>query len=144
MQLVPVRQEARQERQHQRDPEDPERHRLVVVEVDAVRMFFGAEPPGGFGQYSRVASLGRYTPNVTVAQKVLFDECPLPAAQFPGCIVQRGDINSLVAGLDMMRETIKRAKANGTDFSKLDVNGKKGVPDCWADDVRLLKSLGLD
>ncbi len=109
-----------------------------ALDTDGLAAFFSADFKGGFNHYYSTASIGRYTPNVTVAKKVLFDDCPLPAAQFPGCIVKRGDINSLVAGLDMMRETIKRAKANGTDFSKLDVNGKKGVADGWADGVMVL------
>ncbi|MBS1153109.1 MAG: putative protease, partial [Myxococcaceae bacterium] len=108
------------------------------LDLAGLGAFFGPDFAGGFVDYYQTASLGRYQPHVTLAQKVFFDSCPLPAATFPTCEVARGDVNSLVAGLDMMREIIKRAKAQGTDFSKLDVNGKKGVADGYADGVMVL------
>ena len=109
-----------------------------ALDIPGFEAFFGPDFTGGFVDYYRTASLGRFKPHVTVAQKVVFDSCPLPAATFPKCAIARGDVNSLVAGLDMLREIVKRAKAQGTDFSKLDVNGKKGVADGWADGVMVL------
>ncbi len=111
------------------------------LDADGLKVFFGPDFAGGFGDYYRTASLGRYQPNVTVAQKVIFDTCPLPAAQFPKCEIARGDINAFPAGLDLIREVIKRARAQGTDFSKFDVNGKRGVADGWADGVMLLANV---
>jgi M6 family metalloprotease-like protein len=113
------------------------------IDTAALEAFFGDESTDGFVPFYKTASLGRYTPHVTVAQKVVFDACPLPAAQFPKCEVARGDIAAFSAGLDMIREVVKRAHDQGTDFSKFDVNGKKGVADGWADGVMLLTNVGF-
>ena len=111
------------------------------LDIAGLEAFFGPDFTGGFVDYYQTASLGRYKPHVTVAQKVTFDACPLPAATFPKCEIARGDINAFAAGLDMIRETVKRAKAQGTDFSKFDVNGKKDVADGYADGVMLLANV---
>jgi len=111
------------------------------LDIPGLQAFFGPDFTGGFVDYYRTASLGRYQPHVTIAQKVVFDTCPLPAATFPKCEIPRGDINAFTAGMDMIREAVKRAKAQGTDFSKFDVNGKRNVPDGWADGVMLLANV---
>lgn len=111
------------------------------LDVGALQTFFSDDFKGGFGDYYRTASLQRFKPHVTITQKVIFDTCPLPPAQFPKCEIRRGDINGLVAGMDMIREAVRRADALGTDFSKFDVNGKRGVADGWADGVMLLANV---
>src|SRR4051812_14382715 len=53
------------------------------LDAAALEKFFSADDPGGFVSFYRTASLGRFQPHVTVAQKVMFDTCPLAADQFP-------------------------------------------------------------
>lgn len=119
---------------------------LIPVEVDGhpklapelLASFFGTENPTGFVRYYETASLGRYRPKVTVTPTVRYAACPLPAATFPGCAVARGDIAAFTAGIDMIRDVIGKARDQGVDFSKLDVNGRRGGPDGWADGVMIL------
>lgn len=103
--------------------------------------FFSPDDPNGFVHYFEVASLGRYRPRVTVGPTISYDTCPLPAAQFPGCRVARGDINALTAGMDMLREAVRKSDEAGLDFTKFDVNGRAGMPDRWADGVMLLTNV---
>ncbi len=114
---------------------------FAPLDIAGLEAFFGPDFSGGFVDYFNTASLGRFKPHVTVAQTVVFETCPLPAAQFPKCQIARGDINAFSAGMEMIRESVKRAKAQGTDFSKFDVNGRKGVADGWADGVMLLANV---
>ena len=122
---------------------------LIPVEVKGhppldrakLQRFFSDEDPQGFVRYFRTASLGRYQPEVTVAPTVTFDECPLPPQQFPQCAVSRGDITAFTAGMDMIREVIRRADAGGVDFALHDVNGRDGVPDRFADGVMILANV---
>lgn len=107
-------------------------------DVAALERFFSPDDPTGFVRFYETASLGRYRPRVTVAPKVVYDACPLPLDKFPKCAVGRGDINALTAGMGMMREVIRRVDEAGFDFTTLDVNGRKGVADGWADGVMLL------
>jgi M6 family metalloprotease-like protein len=111
------------------------------IDVAALERFFSPDDPNGFVAYYETASLGRYRPRVTVAPKVSYAECPLPKAQFPSCSVARGDINAFTAGMDMMRDVVRRADAAGLDFSAFDVNGRKGVADGWIDGVMLLTNV---
>ncbi len=111
------------------------------LDVDALQHFFSPDDPNGFVKYYEAASLGRYHPRVTVAPKVNYASCPLPAAQFPTCSVARGDINSFSAGMDMMREVVKKTHEAGFDFSPFDVNGRKGTADGWIDGVMLLTNV---
>lgn len=119
---------------------------IIPVEVDGhpsmapelLASFFGTENPTGFVRYYETASLGRYQPKVTVAPTVRYQTCPLPAATFPGCAVARGDIAAFTAGIDMIRDVVSRARDQGVDFSKFDVNGRRGGPDGWADGVMIL------
>lgn len=111
------------------------------LDIASLEAFFGPDFKGGFVDFYQTASLQRFKPHVTVAQKVVFETCPLPVALFPKCEIPRGDISAFAAGLDMIRETMRRAKEQGTDFSKFDVNGRKGVPDGWADGVMLLANV---
>ncbi len=108
------------------------------IDTSALEQFVAPGQQGGFVDYYEVASLGRYRPRVLVAPKVRFDACPLPRAQFPGCAVARGDVNAFTAGMDMMRDVIARTRDAGFDFTQLDVNGRRGAPDGWADGVMLL------
>ncbi len=122
---------------------------LIPVEVagfpplDAVALerFFSPEDPTGFVRYFETASLGRYRPRVTVAPKVAYGECPLPADRFPGCVVARGDINAFTAGMDMMREVVKRTRDAGFSFAPFDVNGRRGAADGWIDGVMVLTNV---
>jgi M6 family metalloprotease-like protein len=107
----------------------------------ALRHFFSPDDPNGFVRYYETASLGRYRPRVTVAPKVTYASCPLPAAQFPTCEVARGDISAFTAGMDMMREAIKKTDEAGFDFAPFDVNGRKGTADGWIDGVMLLTNV---
>lgn len=111
------------------------------LDVAALQRFFSADDPGGFVRYYETASLGRYHPRVTVAPKVTYASCPLPAAQFPTCRVARGDINAFSAGMDMMRDAIRKTDAAGFDFTPFDVNGRKGTADGWIDGVMLLTNV---
>ena len=111
------------------------------LDVAALEHFFSPDDPNGFVKYYETASLGRYRPRVTVAPKVSYASCPLPAAQFPTCSVARGDINAFTAGMDMMREVIKKTDEAGFDFSPFDVNGRKGTADGWIDGVMLLTNV---
>ncbi len=111
------------------------------IDVAALEAFFSPENPNGFVRYYETASLGRYRPRVTVAPRVHYANCPLPAAQFPTCAVARGDINAFTAGMDMMREVVKKTDEAGFDFAPYDVNGRKGVADGWLDGVMLLTNV---
>lgn len=105
----------------------------------ALERFFSPDDPKGFVQYYETASLHRYHPHVTVAQTVVFDTCPLPEAEFPGCAVKRADLGALLPGLEMIREVVRRARAlGGFTFGQLDVNGVAGQGDGWADGVMIL------
>jgi M6 family metalloprotease-like protein len=111
------------------------------LDLEAIGRFFSPEDPDGFVAYYRTASLGRYLPEVTVAPLVRFDSCPLPAAQFPDCKVQRGDITAFTAGMDMIRDIVRLTDQAGVDFSEFDVNGKKGAKDGFADGVMILTNV---
>lgn len=111
------------------------------IDVAALQRFFSPDDPNGFVKYYETASLGRYRPRVTVAPKVSYATCPLPAAQFPTCTVARGDINAFTAGMDMMRDVIKKSNEAGFDFAAYDVNGRKGTADGWIDGVMLLTNV---
>ena len=111
------------------------------LDVAALEKFFSPDEPNGFVKFYETASLGRYHPRVTVAPKVSYATCPLPADKFPTCSVARGDINSLTSGMDMMREVVKRSHDAGFDFSPFDVNGRKGTADGWIDGVMLLTNV---
>lgn len=106
--------------------------------VEALQAFFGPDDPNGFVRYYETASLGRYRPRVVVAPKLTYDTCPLPAAQFPDCAIARGDITALTSGMDMMRDIITRTRDAGFDFTQLDLNGRRGTSDGWADGVMIL------
>ena len=80
-----------------------------------------ADDPGGFVNYYKTASLGRYTPHVTLSPVVQFDSCPLPPAQFPNCAIARGDIGAFTAGMDMMRLVYQRLRAKGVITKKTEV-----------------------
>ncbi len=111
------------------------------IDLERVRHFFSPDDLQGFVHYFRTASLGRFEPEVTVAPVVHFDECPLPKEQFPTCTIARGDINAFSAGMDMMREVVRRADGLGVDFAAHDVNGRNGERDGWADGVMLLANV---
>ncbi|MDP1828592.1 MAG: hypothetical protein Q8L48_35325 [Archangium sp.] len=111
------------------------------IDLAALQHFFSPDDPNGFVKYYEAASLGRYHPRVTVAPKVSYATCPLPAAQFPTCAVARGDINAFTAGMDMMRDVIKKSDQAGFDFAPYDVNGRKGTADGWIDGVMLLTNV---
>ncbi len=111
------------------------------IDLERVRHFFSPDDPQGFVQYFRTASLGRFEPEVTVAPVVHFDTCPLPPEQFPSCAIARGDINAFTAGMEMMREVVRRADALGVDFAAHDINGRNGTKDGWADGVMLLANV---
>jgi M6 family metalloprotease-like protein len=111
------------------------------IDEEALRHFFSPDDPNGFVHFYETASLGRFRPRVTVAPKVMYASCPLPAAQFPTCSVERGDITAFTAGMDMMREVIKKTDEAGFDFAPFDINGRKGTPDGWIDGVMLLTNV---
>ena len=111
------------------------------IDEAALRRFFSPEDEAGFVRFYEVASLGRYRPRVTVAPKVTYAQCPLPLDRFPGCSIARGDLNALTSGMDMMREVVRKADEAGFDFSKYDVNGRRGTADGWIDGVMLLTNV---
>jgi M6 family metalloprotease-like protein len=119
---------------------------IIPVEVDGhpplakelLTSFFGPDNQTGFVKYYETASLGRYKPHVTIAPTVKYATCPLPAATFPNCAVARGDIAAFAAGIDMIRDVVAKARDLGADFSAIDVNGRRGGPDGWADGVMIL------
>lgn len=111
------------------------------LDMGALQHFFSPDDPNGFVRYYESASLGRFRPRVTVAPKVTYASCPLPAAQFPTCAIARGDISAFTAGMDMMREAVKKTDEAGFDFSPFDVNGRKGTADGWVDGVMLLTNV---
>jgi M6 family metalloprotease-like protein len=102
-----------------------------------LEQFYGPAS-GGFVDYYVTASLGRFQPSVAVGPTITFGSCPLDETKFPGCAVPRGDPNSLAAGIDFVREVLRRADEAGVDFSAYDVNGRRGTPDGWVDGVMLL------
>ncbi len=108
-----------------------------AVDRAALESFFNADP-AGFAAYFKTASLQAYQPHVTLGPTVRFDACPLDAQRFPGCAVKRGDVAALSAGLDLVREIIKRADAAGADFAALDRTGRRGTPDAFVDGVMVL------
>lgn len=108
------------------------------LDMPTLRGYFSTTNATGFTTYYRTASLGRFEPVVTIAPTVKFDTCPLPAAQFPGCAVKRGDVASLVQGMEMMRQIVRRADAAGTDFGQFDANGRSGTPDGFIDGLMIL------
>ncbi|MBI3183523.1 MAG: hypothetical protein HYZ28_15405 [Myxococcales bacterium] len=110
------------------------------LDMPAIRDFFSEGAPGGFVQYFRTASLGRYSPKVTIAPAVQFDSCPLPLQSFPDCAVRRGDLAAFSAGMDMIRQVVRSLELSGFDFSRLDVNGRRGGPDRFADGVMILSN----
>lgn len=124
---------------------------VIVLEVedqkpvDVARLydFFTGSGPDGFVSYMQTASLGRYKPHVTIGPTVRYPTCPLP--QFPNCRVARGDIAAFAAGIDMIREAVRRmnTEGDGFDFSKLDVNGRRGTADGWADGVMLITNVAF-
>lgn len=122
---------------------------LIPVEVKgfppidraALERFFSPDDPNGFVTFYETASLHRYRPRVTVGPTIAYDECPLPAAQFPGCRVARGDINAFTAGMDLLRDAVRRTDQAGVDFTQFDVSGRQGAPDRWADGVMLLTNV---
>jgi M6 family metalloprotease-like protein len=119
---------------------------LLLVEVAGhppfdeakLRAFFSEEDPNGFISYYRTASLGRFRPRVTVLPTFRYATCPLPEDRFPGCVVRRGDASVLGAGMDFLRELVRRADQEGTDFSRFDLSGRRGEPDGYADGVMVL------
>lgn len=121
---------------------------VIPVEVlgfprfDRARLerFFSGDDPSGFVKFYEVSSLGRYQPHVTVAPTIAFADCPLPKNLFPDCAIRRGDFTAFQPGLDMIREVVRRARDAGVDFSKLDVNGRRGVADGWADGVLIISN----
>ncbi|MBL8914612.1 MAG: hypothetical protein JNM17_28165 [Archangium sp.] len=111
------------------------------LDTAALESFFGPDDPGGFVKYYETASIGRFRPRVTVVPKVTYASCPLPAMQFPMCSVARGDINAFTAGMEMMRDVVKKADAAGFDFSQHDINGRRGTADGWVDGVMLITNV---
>ncbi len=111
------------------------------LDLERIRRFFSPDDPAGFVRYYETASLGRYRPVVTVGPKIVYPSCPLPAASFPDCSVARGDIAAFSAGMDMIRDVVRRTNEAGFDFSAVDVNGRRGVADGWADGVMLLTNV---
>ena len=111
------------------------------IDEVALQQFFSPDDPNGFVKYYETASLGRYRPRVTVAPKVRYASCPLPAAMFPTCEVVRGDLSAFTAGMDMMREAVKKTDEAGFDFTPFDVNGRKGTADGWLDGVMLITNV---
>jgi M6 family metalloprotease-like protein len=111
--------------------------------IDRARLerFFSPDDPAGFVRYYEVASLGRYRPRVVIGPTLAYEQCPLPAAQFPGCKVARGDINAFSAGIDLLREAVRRTDEAGLDFTQFDRSGRAGQPDRWADGVMLLTNV---
>jgi M6 family metalloprotease-like protein len=91
-----------------------------------------------FPHYYETVSFGRYTPHVTVGPVVHYAMCPVP---FPNCSVARGDITAFSAGIQMIHDVVANEADAGVDFSKLDVNGRNGVSDGWADGVLLLTNI---
>jgi M6 family metalloprotease-like protein len=122
---------------------------LIPVEVKGfplidrakLETFFSPDDPNGFVRYFETASLGRYRPRVTIGPTISYDTCPLPAAQFPGCRVSRGDISSFSAGIDLLREAVRKSDEQGVDFTQFDLSGRAGTPDRWADGVMLLTNV---
>jgi M6 family metalloprotease-like protein len=125
--------------------------RLIVIPIEVagfppldvakLETFFSPDDPNGFVRYYETSSLGRYRPRVVVAPRVSYASCPLPADKFPTCSVARGDINAFTAGMDMMREVVRKTDEAGFDFSVHDVNGRRGVADGWLDGVMLLTNV---
>ncbi|MFO0600077.1 MAG: MYXO-CTERM sorting domain-containing protein [Myxococcaceae bacterium] len=111
------------------------------LDVAKLESFFSPDDSVGFVKFYETASLGRYRPRVTVAPKVTYASCPLPADKFPGCKVARGDINAFQAGMDMMRDVLKKTDEAGFDFTPYDVNGRRGTPDGYLDGVMMLTNV---
>ncbi|MCA2979692.1 MAG: hypothetical protein INH41_21170 [Myxococcaceae bacterium] len=111
--------------------------------IDRARLerFFSPDDDEGFVRYFQVASLSRYRPRVVVGPTIAYAQCPLPAAQFPGCRVARGDVNAFSAGIDLLREAVRRTDEAGVDFTQFDRTGRAGAPDRWADGVMLLTNV---
>lgn len=115
------------------------------IDLGRLYTFFSADTPDGFVRFMETASLGRYHPHVTISPIVRYSSCPLDPVKFPKCQVARGDIAAFSAGLDMIREVVRRTNDDGAgfDFAMLDVNGRRGAADGWADGVMLLTNVGF-
>ncbi len=111
------------------------------IDFDRLNRFFTDPESIGFVKFMETASLGRYKPHVTIGPPLFYASCPLPPAQFPNCRVNRGDIAVFTAGINFLHDAVYLTKQNGFDFSKLDVNGRRGTPDGWADGVMLLTNV---
>lgn len=111
------------------------------IDYDRLNRFFTGSDANGFVKYWETASLGRYRPHVTIGPAIRFASCPLPAAQFPSCMVARGDIAVFAAGIDLIRDAVRFSNDDGVDFAKLDVNGRRGAADGWADGVMLITNV---
>lgn len=123
---------------------------LMLVEVKgfppfdraALERFFSPDDETGFVRFYETASVGRYRPRVVIGPTLSYDACPLPVTQFPGCRVARGDIRAFAAGIDLLREAVKRTDESGVDFTQFDMAGRSGQqPDGWADGVMLLTNV---
>ncbi len=118
---------------------------IIPVQVDghtpfdmaATRAFFEGGSPNGLRNFYKVNSSGRFEFDTKVLDPVVFTECPLPAGQFPNCSIQRGDINSLQPGLELLRQVFRRVDAE-VDFREFDLNGLDGKPDGYADMVGII------
>jgi M6 family metalloprotease-like protein len=128
---------------------DTSRLLLIPVEVAGhpplpmaqVEHFFSADDPNGFVRYFEAASLGRYRPHVTVGPVIRYLTCPFPEDRFPGCRIERGDIGAVTAGMDVMRDIIRRTDEAGVDFTLFDVNGRRRAPDGYIDGIMILTNI---
>ncbi|MBK7858473.1 MAG: hypothetical protein IPJ65_07585 [Archangiaceae bacterium] len=113
------------------------------LDLDRLYAFFAADNPQGFVKFMETASLGRYHPHVNIGPVIRYTGCPLDTTKFPGCVVARGDFAAFAAGINLIREVVRRTneEAVGFDFGALDVNGRRGTPDGWVDGVMLLTNM---
>jgi M6 family metalloprotease-like protein len=114
----------------------------AAVDMDRLHQFFeGVNTQQGdltFGKFYGVASSGKFTPEVTVAPLIEYLGCP-SMIHDSACTIDRGDVSSLSAGMDFVRDVFRRAHdEKGVVFTQFDQNGVGGAPDGVADGVMIV------
>ncbi|MBI5497868.1 MAG: hypothetical protein HY904_22865 [Deltaproteobacteria bacterium] len=125
-----------------------------------LRAFYG--PPGagfGFQRYFAAASLGRFTPEVSVASPVHIPTCP-QLGPYTGCAIPRNGISGgdILGSVQLLQDVLRFldeilvcaqdgpgsgrscTAGGGADLGEVDVEGPAGVPDGWVDGVLLVSN----
>lgn len=113
------------------------------LDPEKIRRFFSDRGEDfSFPGFFRINSCGRLRLEAEISKPVNFEQCPIPLAS-EKCAPTRRDISSLLYGIPLVLEVIRRAKLeNGLDFRRYDINGPSGKPDGWCDGIVILMNGG--